>query len=224
VRAIGETLELAGAASDHPGLVLRGLMGYEGHVVLIRDAGERALAANRAMDLLAEHADALTSAGFPVEIVSAGGTNTHEVTGVHSHVTEIQAGTYAVMDTGCLAFAPRFRLALAVSARVISRTKDTAVLDCGTKTISVDVFPPTVVPELGLVREIHEEHMLVDPAGPAVLTLGERVSVAVGYSGGTVNLHDAYVVIEDDIIVDIWPIVARGSALGPPTQRVGRSA
>jgi D-serine deaminase-like pyridoxal phosphate-dependent protein len=215
VRSVEATLALAAAATDMPGLALRGVMGYEGHVVLIPDPAERAAAAAVAMDILGEHVDALVAGGFAVEIVSAGGTNTHDMTGLHPCVTELQAGTYAVMDTGYRAFAPRFRPSLTLVATVISRTDGTAVLDCGTKTVSVDVTPPTIPAAAGRVREVHEEHLLVDPAGPGSLPLGERVQVGVGYSGGTVNLHNAYVVVEDGAIVDVWPIVARGSGLGP---------
>ena len=221
VGATADTLALATTVARLPGLTLRGVMGYEGHVVLIADPGERAAAAARAMDILAGHVAALTTAGFPVEIVSAGGTNTHDMTGLHPCVTELQAGTYAVMDTGYQPYAPRFRPALAVAATVISRSGGTAVLDCGTKTVSVDVTPPAVPAEVGRVREVHEEHMLIDPADDAALALGERVRVAVGYSGGTVNLHDAYVVVEDGTIVDVWPIAARGAGLRPGAQTVG---
>ena len=223
-RTTQATLELAAAATDLPGLVVRGVMGYEGHVVLISDPAERAAAAARAMDILAEHVDALVAAGYEVEIVSAGGTNTHDMTGLHPRVTEVQAGTYAVMDAGYAAFAPRFRPSLTIAATVISRTDGTAVLDCGTKTVSVDVTPPTIPADAGRVREIHEEHLLADPADPAALPLGERVPVAVGYSGGTVNLHDAYVVVEDGTIVDVWPIVARGSGLRPSAGTRGEEA
>ncbi len=31
-----------------------------------------------------------------------------------------------------------------------------------------------------------------------------------GYSPTTVNWYDAYHVVRDDIVVDIWPIVPRG--------------
>ena len=40
--------------------------------------------------------------------MSAGGTNTHDMTGLHPVVTELQAGTYAVMDAGYAPLATRF--------------------------------------------------------------------------------------------------------------------
>jgi D-serine deaminase-like pyridoxal phosphate-dependent protein len=213
VRGIGGAIELARAAAPLPGLRLRGVMGFEGHTVLIPDPAERAAAATEAIDRLAACVVALRSDGFEVEVVSAGGTNTHDSTGIHPIVTELQAGTYATMDHGYQRFTDRFQPTLAVASTVISRSRDTAVLDCGTKTVAVDVAPPSLRSGLGRIREAHEEHLLVDPE-PGALTAGEVVDVRVGYAGGTINLHDAYVVVEGDTVVDIWPIVARGAGTG----------
>ena len=74
------------------------------------------------------------------------------MTGLHAIVTELQAGTYAVLDTGYAPLAPRFEPALSVLARVLSHQGGRAVLDCGTKAISVDVAPPTVPAAVGSVR------------------------------------------------------------------------
>ncbi len=153
--------------------------------------------------------------------MSAGGTNTHDMTGLHESVTELQAGTYAVMDTGYAALAPRFEPALSVQARVLSRQGATAVLDCGTKAIAVDVTPPSV-PAVGRHRP-GSARGAPDPrhrTGRCALRPGEPVEIAVGYTGGTVNLHDAYYVVDGDELVGVWPIVARGPGRIPA--RLGR--
>ena len=113
------------------------------------------------------------------------------------------------MDAGYARLAPAFRAALTVVATVVSRKGSTAVLDCGTKAIAGDVSAP--VPAAGKVRELHEEHMLLDvraeDARPAV---GDVLEVTVGYSGGPINLHDVYFVAAGAKIVDVWQITARG--------------
>jgi D-serine deaminase-like pyridoxal phosphate-dependent protein len=215
VRSASEAVALADEVRGLPNLRLRGVMGYEGHVVLERDPQVRAQRAQAAMDVLATAVRAIEAAGHEVEIVSAGGTNTHDMTGLHEVVTELQAGTYAVMDTGYAALVPRFEPVLSVQARVLSWKTDTAVLDCGTKAIAVDVTPPTVPPSVGTVREVHEEHLIARPAPGAALRLGEPVKIAVGYAGGTVNLHDAYYAVDGDDLVGVWPIVARGPGRTP---------
>jgi D-serine deaminase-like pyridoxal phosphate-dependent protein len=215
VRSAPEAVALAEHVHGLPHLRLRGVMGYEGHVVLEPDPQLRAQRALAAMDVLAAAVHAIEDAGHPVEIVSAGGTNTHDMTGLHDSVTELQAGTYAVMDTGYAALAPRFLPVLSVQARVLSHQAGAAVLDCGMKAVSIDVTPPSLPASVGTVREVHEEHLILDPAPGADLRLGQPVRIAVGYSGGTVNLHDAYYVVDGGELVDVWPILARGPGRTP---------
>jgi 3-hydroxy-D-aspartate aldolase len=214
-RTVPAAVALAGEVARLPGLTLRGVMGYEGHVVLEPDPQVRAARAAEAMDQLAEVAGAITGAGHEVTIVSAGGTNTHDMTGLHPAVTELQAGTYAVMDAGYAPLAGRFTPVLSVAARVVSHQGATAVLNCGTKSIAVDVSPPSVPAGAGTVREVHEEHMLIDAASGWAPQPGELVQVTVGYAGGTVNLHDGYYVLDGDQVVDVWPVVARGAGRAP---------
>jgi D-serine deaminase-like pyridoxal phosphate-dependent protein len=104
--------------------------------------------------------------------------------------------------------APVFRPALSVLATVVSRNGATAILDCGTKVVAVDVAPPQS--PIGRVREVHEEHTLLDVEEGGPPALGEVLELVVGYSGGTVNLHDIYFGASGDEIVDVWPISARG--------------
>jgi D-serine deaminase-like pyridoxal phosphate-dependent protein len=208
VRSIEQARSLAGVVAGMRGVELRGVMGYEGHVVLEPDRERRADLAREAMDLLAGYVQALKNDGHRIEIVSAGGTNTYDMTGVHPCVTELQAGTYAVVDHTYARLAPVFRPALSVLATVVSRNGATAILDCGTKVVAVDVAPPQS--PIGRVREVHEEHTLLDVEDSGPPAVGEVLRLVVGYSGGTVNLHDVYFVASGDEIVDVWPISARG--------------
>jgi D-serine deaminase-like pyridoxal phosphate-dependent protein len=215
VRSVEDALRLAKTVEALPGLELRGVMGYEGHVVTEPDRTLRARKATEAMDALAEYVQALETAGFAIEIVSAGGTNTFDMTGLHPRVTELQAGSYAVMDAWYTTLTPTFRPALTVLARCVSRQGDTAVLDCGTKAITVDYMQPRLPEGCGKIREVHEEHMLLDVTGSDRPRIGEALELTIGYCGGTINLHDLFYVAEDDRVVDLWPIRARGPGRGP---------
>lgn len=209
VRSIEEARELARSLKNLEGVALRGVMGYEGHVVLEPDRERREALALKAMDFLTLYVEALERDGHAIATVSAGGTNTYAMTGAHPRVTELQAGTYAVVDAAYARLVPAFRPALTMMASVVSRKPGTAILDCGTKALAVDVAPPG--PPEGVVREVHEEHTLLDIEDGSRLPVGEIVELVVGYSGGTVNLHDAYFVASGEQIVDVWPIVARGA-------------
>jgi D-serine deaminase-like pyridoxal phosphate-dependent protein len=211
VRSIDGAAELARHVVDTDHLELRGVMGYEGHAVLERDSDVRRDMAMAAASELAGAAAALRELGFEIDIVSAGGTNTYDATGPHPGVTEIQAGTYALMDTAYHPYAPRFSPALSVLGTVVARHDRRVILDCGTKVIGTLEFatPSPRSPDLR-VHEIHEEHSLldvIDGAGPAI---GDRVELVAAYCGGTANLNDRYHVVVDGLVVDVWPIVARG--------------
>jgi D-serine deaminase-like pyridoxal phosphate-dependent protein len=120
------------------------------------------------------------------------------------------------MDTSYAPFAPGFRPALTVAAAVVSRHGRRLVLNCGTKTLGdVAIAPPSAGPGL-TIAGVDEEHTLIDAvdaeAGPRI---GDRVSVVVSYCGAAVNVHDAYCVVQDERVVDVWPILARGPGRTP---------
>src|SRR5215469_5938695 len=107
----------AGKLADlarHHGLEVRGVMGYEGHVVGLVDAAERAERCQAAMELLLiAHAD------VGGELISAGGTGTYAL---NTWANEIQAGSYALMDTAYGRLGLPFKQAAFVLATVVSRS------------------------------------------------------------------------------------------------------
>jgi D-serine deaminase-like pyridoxal phosphate-dependent protein len=214
VRSREEALRLAEQVHRLPGLRLRGVMGYEGHCVMEADRSVREQKARAAMEYLLSVAEALAGAGLSVEVVSAGGTGTYDLTGMNLRVTEIQAGSYIFMDATRLAIVTGFTPALTVLATVISRQGSTLVLDSGKKTVGADFalplllgFPPDQIAPLKLA----EEHLLCDVSAVCPLSVGDRVELIPGYCPTTVNLHEVYHVVEDGVVVDLWPVLARGA-------------
>jgi D-serine deaminase-like pyridoxal phosphate-dependent protein len=217
VRNLEQALRVAEHVHRLPGLRLRGVMGYEGHCALEKDREARGRKAGAAMECLLSIADALAAAGLAVEIVSAGGTGTYDLTGLNPRVTEIQAGSYALMDATRLAIISEFVPALTVLATVVSRQGTTLVLDSGKKTVGVDFTLPWIAglpPEQASPRGASEEHLLYNVTPECPLAVGDCVAVIPGYCPTTVNLHDALYVVEDGVVVDIWPIMARGAGKG----------
>src|SRR5439155_25003132 len=113
---------LAGVARA-AGLVVRGVMGYEGHVVGVEDRGVRESSTADCMKLLLAAHEQVGG-----ELVSAGGTGTYDI---NTWATEIQAGSYVLMDGAYAKLGLPFRQALAVLATVISVSPGYAVADCG---------------------------------------------------------------------------------------------
>jgi D-serine deaminase-like pyridoxal phosphate-dependent protein len=217
VRSQEEAVRLAAQVHELPGLRLRGVMGYEGHCVMEADRIVREQKARAAMEYLLSVADALAGAGYPVEVVSAGGTGTYDMTGMNPRVTEIQAGSYVFMDSTRLAILSEFAPALTVLTTVISRQGTTLVLDGGKKTVGADFTLPLLPgfsPEQVSPLKFAEEHLLCDVAADCPLAVGDRVEMVPGYCPTTVNLHEVYHVVEQGVVIDLWPVLARGEGTG----------
>jgi len=206
------TLPLAERISQLPGLSLRGMQGYEGHCMVEPDPETRFEAVRLANNKLVEAADFLAAHGHPSQVISAGGTGTYFITGAHPQITEVQAGSYTLMDCFHSDLVPgEFEIALTVLGTVVSRQGNTVVLDVGRKSVSSEFgLPPMVGYPEGRARFYAEEHALFDfPARPP-LDLGEHAEIIAGYGPTTVNLYDVFHVVEDDVVTDIWPVTPRG--------------
>jgi D-serine deaminase-like pyridoxal phosphate-dependent protein len=210
VRSPTEAAELADRIAAVPGLTVRGVMGFEGHCTFEPDSERRRLLAEEAMARLLDAAEAIAARGHQIDVVSAGGTGTFDSTGAHPGVTELQAGSYAFMDSSHAAIVPGFEFALRVLATVISQHGSTIVLDAGKKTLGLDAPAPLLLSHTSRLRYVAEEHTVLDLQDCA-LTVGDRVELVPSYCPVTVNLHEAYFVLEDGVVADVWPIEARGS-------------
>jgi len=215
VRSAEEAVTLAQDVAKLPGLRFRGVQGYEGHCMLEPDRSVRIQKAQAAMDYLGTAIDRLAAAGFECEVVSAGGTGTYDITGNNPRVTEIQAGSYVFMDNFHGNLVAGFSRALTVLGTVVIQHGKTVVLDAGRKSVGIDFVLPTMIDyPFYQARYFAEEHALFDVDDRCRLKLGDTVELTPGYAPTTVNLYDAYHVVEKDVVVDIWPIFPRGAGHG----------
>jgi D-serine deaminase-like pyridoxal phosphate-dependent protein len=202
-----ETVALARRLAAGP-VRYRGVMGYEGHAVLIEDAEERRRRATEAMQRLSEHVAALKDAGLPPEIVSAGGTGTFDITGAWPGVTEVQAGSYVFMDGRYRGVRPDLgRPALTLLTTVIARHGPFAIIDAGLKSLTNEFGPPQGEGLPVKVAYLSEEHGHV-ALGDVELSPGDRIEVVPSHNDTTINLHSEYYVMRGDAVVDVWPIEA----------------
>lgn len=215
VRSPEEAVTLAQHVAKLPDLRFRGVQGYEGHCMLEPDRSVRIRKAQAAMDYLATAVDRLAAAGFECEVVSAGGTGTYDITGNNPRVTEIQAGSFVFMDNFHGNLVPGFSRALTVLGTVVIQHGKTIVLDSGRKSVGIDFVLPSMVDyPFYQARYFAEEHALFDVDDRCRLKLGDTMELIPGYAPTTVNLYDAYHVVEKDVVVDIWPIFPRGAGHG----------
>ncbi|MDQ1698396.1 MAG: hypothetical protein QOG34_259 [Frankiaceae bacterium] len=199
----GRIADLARAA----GLQVRGVMGYEGHVVAVPDVDARRSGTEECMQrLLTAHS--LVGG----DLVSAGGTGTYAV---NTWANEIQAGSYVLMDTayGGLPDLP-FAAALSVLATVISTTAPAgeipgwAVVDVGLKSLGMDHGNPTIPG--GTVWFCSDEHTTWQPDDFGSVRVGDRVRVLPAHVDPTVALHERMYVVDGDDVVDTLPVDLRG--------------
>jgi D-serine deaminase-like pyridoxal phosphate-dependent protein len=204
-------LELAEHVARLPGLQLVGLQGYEGHLQHIYDASERQAANARAMKLLSDTADLLLAKGLPVEIVSTAGTGTGQFAAQWPRVTELQPGSYVVMDSdyGQVQGLP-FENALTVLTSVVSKRKNEAIVDAGTKTLSTDAGPAKPASLDATYSHQGDEHGKLSFNNGNPLALGDKVELIPSHCDTTINLHDVYYVTRAGRVVAVWPIATRG--------------
>ena len=211
IRSPEEAVKLAESLARLPAMRLRGVQGYEGHCMLEPDRAVRTAKCHAALDYLGSVVTQLKDAGFPSEVVSAGGTGTYDITGNDPRVTEIQAGSYVFMDNFHGNLVPGFSPSLTVLGTVVIHHGQTIILDAGRKSIGVDFVMPTLMDyPFYKARSFAEEHALFDVDDRCGLKLGDTAELIPGYAPSTVNLYDVYHVVENGVVVDIWPIYPRG--------------
>jgi D-serine deaminase-like pyridoxal phosphate-dependent protein len=209
VDTAAECLALARQVTELPGLEFEGITGYEGHCSLTPDSDLRHERQREAMAFFTDVAGLLEAHGIPCKIRSAGGIATWRWTAGYPGLTEIQAGTYVVMDNFHGKMVPGFEHSLTIQATVISRQSGKVIVDAGNKSVA-DPADVTIVGHDLTVFRFDEEHGIFTAPGGSSLSVGDAVTLVPGYSPSTVNWYDAYHVLHDDVVVDIWPIIPRG--------------
>ena len=200
--------EQAGRLADRArrrGLTVRGVMGYEGHAMPVAGRAERKAAVDAAM---AKLATAYADVGG--DVISAGGTGSFDL---NELATEIQAGSYSLMDTHYARLGLPFRPAFWVWSTVVSVAPGFAVCDAGLKSLGMDHGNPVI--EGAKVWFCSDEHVTFSadaeaPGGGLQTKIGDRVCVWPAHVDPTVAYHERLHLAEGDHIVDSWEIDLRG--------------
>ena len=208
-------LSLAHEIISSSSLRFEGLMGYEGHAVMISDPVERKRTAEKAMALLVTTASVIRESGIPVRVVSGGGTGTYAISGQYPGVTDIQAGSYLTMDSQYHENVgiKEFNYALTLITTVIHINGDRAITDAGMKSLSADFGMPIVINPAGWgVSNLAEEHGFLKQSGGSRLRSGDKVEIVPSHGCTTINLHDVFHVVRNGKLEAIWPISGRGKS------------
>jgi D-serine deaminase-like pyridoxal phosphate-dependent protein len=211
---------LAGAIAGAPNLRLAGVQYYCGSQQHIPSFEERRAALAARTDYLRTVLAALRAAEHEIALVTGGGTGSFAIDAGLGVLTELQVGSYLFLDrdygdcelTG--GAAPAFAPALFVDATVVSANAAGMVtVDAGLKALSPDAGPPVVAagaPAGSCYVFMGDEHGAIVAEAGLLPGLGARVTLQPGHCDPTVNLHDVYHVLDGDMVVDVWPVTARG--------------
>jgi D-serine deaminase-like pyridoxal phosphate-dependent protein len=192
VTSMADGVLVAEAAAASPWLRLRGVMAYEGHLVDRDDRAERSQLALAAMEDAVELLLELRRRGHEAPMFTGGSTATYDSTGMLAEMTDVQAGTYVLMDEVYRTLTPEFEPALALVATVLtSRPDGTLVLDAGAKRLGTDWGEPRLIGVEAEFRYTAEEHTVLGVLEGRRPRVGERVALLPGHACTTMSLHRA---------------------------------
>lgn len=217
-------LELADRVLASQYLRLKGIQAYAGQVQHIQRYDERKTASLECMGRAAEVFRQLQAKAPSCTIFSGAGTGTCEIDLEIAALTELQVGSYPLMDAEYLAIesarhpvlADFFPAALTLLTTVISTSRDTHVtVDAGLKSLYRDGGKPLVVTAAhrSLIYDwFGDEYgrLSVRDNTAALPRLGEVVELVVSHCDPTVNQFDCYYVTRGGKVADQWPIDMRG--------------
>ena len=191
-------IAIAAAISRADELEFAGVQAYDGHLQAISDASERRRRHGDAMVALRGIVDQLSEAGFSVPWVSSAGSGTVSYALASQVVTEVQPGSYALMDHAYLRSAdPVFQPALRVVTSVIAVLgPDEVIVDAGNRAVSTDLGPPDVAGRDATWELAGDEHgRLRGELGD--LRLGDLVELIPSHADTTVPLYGSFTLTND---------------------------
>ena len=218
-----EALELARAVANSPGLRFDGIMaiaplpsssGETSGGPNFPDRQERDAISWQVLQNVLEARELIEKDGLPVSVVSVGGTHNYDVAAGMAGITEVQAGSYPLMDHLYCRMRPEFSPAAKVLAAVISRpTGQLAVLDAGHKATGPDRGMAVLEGVAGAqaVRFSAEHGVLELQSGPAQnMKSGDKAWLVPFNLGLCFNQYDYVRAVRGDKLEGFWPIAGRG--------------
>lgn len=219
-----DAIRLAGVIRDTDGLRYAGVQGYVGNHQTTLDYEARRKRSEQLLEPLRAAVERLYAAGLAPRIVSGGGTGTHAFDHEVGLFTELQVGTYVLMDVNYRDVTMRadnphpFGAALSVRTTVVSSAQpDFVITDAGMKEIDVGfgIDHPSVLrgapPEAIYSLAGDDMGRIEMPEAGARLPVGSVVEVQPPHCYQTAMMYPYYHAVRGDVLEDIWPIAPRVS-------------
>jgi D-serine deaminase-like pyridoxal phosphate-dependent protein len=222
-----EFLRLAQEIAESNRLELVGLLSHAGHAYGAADvAAVRGIAAAEKHQM-STAVERLSRIGLGNVSISVGATPTVLAHAGFDGVSQIRPGNYVFCDLTQvrLGIVDLQDVALFVVATVVSTGSGRAVIDSGSKSLSSDMAPHSANAGIGYglafrmddpldisqgmhVERLSEEHGVVRDDRQS-LAVGDRIRVYPNHACPVVNLTDRIIVVEDQDVIEVWPVTAR---------------
>ena len=201
---------LARTIHNLPGLTFRGIMSHQ-VIPPMPDREDRVTEGRRIIQSVIDLKDSIEADGIPVEIVSTGETWSYDVAGEIPGVTEIQGGTYLVMETSH-GYMSDFQQAGKVLTTVISTPRPgVAVGDAGIKAVGSLRGLPEVDGRPGItVESMDGDHAVFTLARGVELRIGDQLALVPAQQDAMVSRWDRFIGVRQGKVETVWDIQARG--------------
>ena len=218
-----EGLSLGRLIDSLPSLHLRGVQCYAGHVQHIPSFEERCRISLDWMEQAAEIVRQFRRSGLSCDIFTGAGTGTYEIDCRVAELTDLQVGSYVMMDAEYLNIGSsqnpsrfeKFLPALSLLTTVISTNhNDFITVDAGLKALYHHGGTPSVIypSEPGLRYEWQgDEHgrIVLEKSSPK-FEIGEVLELVVSHCDPTINLFDLLYFTRNEMVTGVFPIDMRG--------------
>jgi D-serine deaminase-like pyridoxal phosphate-dependent protein len=209
---------------DLPGLRLRGIQCYVGHIQHVVSFTERSGLSLDWMKKAAAVFRQFRETGLPAEIFTGTGTGTFEIDCLVPELTDMQVGSYTLMDAEYLQIGSsrdpsrlvQFPPALTLLTTVVSSNHNSTfvTVDAGLKALYHHGGTPFVlnpaIPGLQYEWRGDEHGQISYPDSSRRLEIGEVLEMVVSHVDPTVNLYDFFYATRGGVVREIWPIDMRG--------------
>ena len=215
--------DLARHAARCPGISFAGLMGIppapvpqkeEGGGFSVPDRAALESETKRHIQPVLDTRELIERDGLPVPVVSVGGTHNYDIAAGMSGVTEVQAGSYALMDYSYCQVRSEFTQAVKILTQVISHPVDLrAILDAGHKATGPDRGMPVLegFPGARATRFSAEHGILeLEEAASGQLMPGDKAWLLPFHLGLCLNQYDYLRAVRGGKLEGFWPLAARG--------------
>ncbi|HEY3789469.1 MAG TPA: alanine racemase, partial [Urbifossiella sp.] len=212
-RSAAQAIKIAEAVARSASLRFRGLQAYS---VLGSHAGgraERERVSLQAFQIAAATRDALAARGFATEILTGGSTGSWDIDTGLPEPTELQAGSYVLMDLAYRREGLDFPPALTILAGVVSANHSGFVtVDAGYKAFATDRgYGPEALHLPGAAyRWGGDEFGFLDiPETIPRPDLGDHIEFIPPHCDPTMNLYDTLYACRGERVEHVWPVKRR---------------